>query len=86
MTTATRPSSSRCYTITDVCARLQMSRRDFYRKWKAGALPMLEEILPRIGARPRFRADLVDLYLENRYQSDGRPLRYFGAARRRRPA
>ena len=53
----------RCYLIPDLLVRLQMSLRTFTRQRKAGALPFLEELRPRIGRRPRYRADLVDRYL-----------------------
>jgi len=52
-----------CYTIADLLALLQISRTSFYREHRAGRLPFLEELRPRIGASPRYRADLVDRYL-----------------------
>jgi len=52
-----------CYTIAQLLERLQMSRSVFYREHRAGRLPFLEELRPRIGGTPRYRADLVDRYL-----------------------
>ena len=74
--------NARCYTVADVLERLQMSARDFRRKRAQGKLPFLEEIRPRLG-RPRYRADLVDLYLDGRWQPT--PARAFLTAARRRP-
>lgn len=42
---------------------LRLSRSTFYEALAAGQLPFLEELRPRIGGRPRYRADLVDRYL-----------------------
>ena len=60
-------TARRCYTIADLLIALQMSRPTFDRLRHAGALPMLEELQPRIGGRPRYRADLVDRYLANQF-------------------
>ena len=68
----------RCYTVEDVCHKLQLSRRTFTRQRKAGALPFLEELRPRIGRRPRYRADLVDRYLAGEW---GRTAAAFGVRR-----
>ena len=59
-------SAHRCYTITQVCEILQLSRRGFYAAKAAGKLPMLEELRPRIGG-PRYRADLLDRWLSNTF-------------------
>lgn len=59
--------SAPCYTIAEVLERLQMTERTFLRLRKAGALPFLEELRPRLGRRPRYRADLIDRYLEGRW-------------------
>lgn len=56
-------SETRCYLIPELLERLQMSKQTFGRHRKAGKLPFLEELRPRIGRRPRYRADLVDRYL-----------------------
>ena len=53
----------RCYTVPDLLLMLRLSRSSFYRELAAGHLPFLEELRPRIGGRPRYRADLVDRYL-----------------------
>lgn len=54
---------TRCYLIPQVLDALQLTRRDFERKRRAGLLPFLEELLPRIGQRPRYRAEPIDNYL-----------------------
>lgn len=51
----------RCYLIPELLERLQLSRRQF--EMRRGEMPFIEELLPRIGRRPRYRADLVDAYL-----------------------
>jgi len=62
----------RCYTIAQLLPMLDLPRRTFYTLKKAGRLPFLEELKPRIGRRLRFRADLVDRYLANEW----RPARF----------
>lgn len=52
-----------CLTIAQVCARISMPRRTFTRLRDAGQLPFLEEVQPRLGMRPRYRADLVEQYV-----------------------
>ena len=69
----------RCYTIADLLAALKMPRRTFFTLWKAGELPYLEELKPRSGRLVRFRADLVDRYLDGQW---GQP-RSFGSSRRK---
>jgi len=64
----------RCYTVAQVMEKLQMSRATFDRLRKAGQLPCVEELKPRLGGRARFRADLIDRYLANQF---GGPRRYF---------
>lgn len=58
-----KPASPRCYFVADLVEILRMSRSSFYRALAAGELPFLEELRPRIGNKPRYRADLVDKYL-----------------------
>jgi hypothetical protein len=65
--------SAQCYTVAEVLDKLQMTERTFQRLRKAGALPFLEELRPRLGRRPRYRADLVDRYLDGRWE---RPLAF----------
>jgi len=55
--------SPHCYTVAQILELLQLPRRTFFTLKKAGQLPFLEELRPRIGRRARFRADLVDRYL-----------------------
>jgi hypothetical protein len=60
-------SEPRCYTVADILRLLQLTPTTYKRHKAAGALPMLEELRPRIGKRPRFRADLVDRYLAGQW-------------------
>jgi hypothetical protein len=68
----------RCYLIPFILEQLQISKRTFNRQRKAGGLPFLEELRPRIGRRPRYRADLIDQYLAGEW---GRPSLVFGRKR-----
>ena len=61
------------YTITEVCERISMPRSTFYRLLAAGELPFIEEVQPRLGKRPRFRADLVETFVANQFNRE--PLR-----------
>jgi predicted DNA-binding transcriptional regulator AlpA len=71
-------TNTRCYTIAQVMEKLQLSRSTFDRLRTRGQLPCVEELLPRLGGRPRFRADLIDRYLDNQFQQ---PQRFFKRAR-----
>jgi hypothetical protein len=73
-------SAHRCYTVAQLLGvdLLNMSQRTFTRLKKAGQLPFLEELKPRLGRRVRYRADLVDRYLDGQW---GRP-RSFASHRR----
>jgi len=71
-------SLKRAYTIVEVCAILTINRRTFFHLRKAGQLPMLEELKPRIGRMVRYRADLVDRYADGQW---GQP-RSFASHRR----
>lgn len=53
----------RCYTVAELRALLHLSESAFYDARKAGRLPFLEELRPRLGRIVRYRADLVDRYL-----------------------
>ncbi len=44
-----------------------MGRQTFFTQRREGRLPFLEELRPRLGRRPRYRADLVDRYLEGKW-------------------
>jgi hypothetical protein len=72
--------SARCYTVVQLLSvdLLNMPRRTFFTLKKAGRLPFLEELKPRVGRRIRFRADLVDRYLAGQW---GQP-RSFASHRR----
>lgn len=63
-------TTPRCYTVAELLDLLTMPRRTFFTLKKAGRLPFLEELRPRIGRRARYRADLVDRYLAGEW---GRP-------------
>lgn len=70
----------RIYTTADLLVKLQLTARTFARLKKEQALPFLEEVKPRIGRYPRYRADLVDRYLAGQW---GQPAgRFFAKARR----
>jgi hypothetical protein len=51
-----------------VLAKLQLSKTTFTTLKRAGKLPMLEELRPRLGRRVRYRADLIDRYLRGEWQ------------------
>jgi hypothetical protein len=70
--------SPACYTARDIQQRLKMSRTTFNDLKRAGRLPFLEEIKPRLGGVIRYRADLVETYLRNEWQ---RPQRFGGLRR-----
>jgi hypothetical protein len=72
-------TEARCYTVPEILTKLQMARRTFSTLKRAGKLPFLEELHPRLGRRARYRADLVDRYLSGAW---GQP-RAFGSVRRR---
>jgi hypothetical protein len=57
----------RCYTVPDLLIKLQLAKTTFHTLRRAGKLPFLEELRPRIGRRPRYRADLVDRYLRGEW-------------------
>lgn len=61
--------SARCYTIAQLLGvnLLNMPRRTFYDLLAQGKLPFLEELKPRLGRSPRYRADLVDRYLAGQW-------------------
>jgi len=59
--------TARCYTAIELPGLLKMPRRTFFTLWKAGKLPFLEELKPRLGRRVRFRADLIDRYLAGQW-------------------
>lgn len=62
----------RAYTIRQVCDALELNRRTFFHPRKAGQLPMLEELRPRLGRTVRYRADLIDRYLAGDWQAVSR--------------
>lgn len=73
-------SGPRCYTVAQLLSLelLNMPRRTFFTLKRAGKLPFLVELQPRIGRRIRYRADLVDRYLDGQW---GQP-RSFASHRR----
>ena len=60
----------RCYTVAEVRAKLKLSLSTFHRLRRLGQLPFLDELRPRLGKVPRYRAEPVDRYLANQW---GRP-------------
>lgn len=69
-----------CYTAEEICERLKMSRGTFRHLKKEGQLPFLEELRPRLGKTVRYRANLVDRYLDGEWGQS----RFFASARRLR--
>ena len=69
---------SRCYTRAQVCELLCIPRRSFFALKRAGRIPFLVELQPRIGRSARYRSDLVDRYLAGQW---GQP-RSFSSHRR----
>ena len=63
----TATASRRCYTIPDLLVALRLTSSSFFELRAAGRLPFLEELKPRIGKHPRYRADLVDQYLRGEW-------------------
>lgn len=59
----------RCYTVAELLTKLSMPRSTFFDLKASGQLPFLEELRPRLGKRIRYRADLVDRYLDGRSPS-----------------
>jgi Helix-turn-helix domain len=57
----------RCYTVPEVLEKLQMAKTTFATLKRAGKLPFLEELRPRLGRRVRYRADLIDRYLRGEW-------------------
>lgn len=72
--------SARCYTVAQLLGvdLLNMPRRTFFTLKKAGKIPCLQELKPRLGRRIRYRADLVDRWLAGQW---GQP-RSFSSHRR----
>ena len=64
---ARTPLSPRCYTVADLLDLLQMPERTFSGLKKTGRLPFVQELVPRLGKRARFQADLVDRYLAGQW-------------------
>jgi len=74
------PDLPRCYTVPELLERLQMPKTTFTTLKRAGRLPFLEELKPRLGRRARYRADLVDRYLRGEWASTP-TVRSFGRRR-----
>lgn len=71
-------SEARCYTVPELLAKLQMAKTTFKTLHRAGKLPFLEELRPRLGKHARYRADLVEKYLRGEW---ARPVSSFGRRR-----
>jgi excisionase family DNA binding protein len=50
----------RALTIKEVCEALNLKRRTFFSLKRAGKLPMVEELKPRLGRLVRYRPDLIE--------------------------
>jgi hypothetical protein len=59
--------SPACYTAREIQQRHKMSRTTFNDLKRAGKLPFLEELKPRLGGVIRYRADLVERYLAGQW-------------------
>jgi hypothetical protein len=68
----------RCYTTAQLLDILTMPRTTFFTLKQAGKLPFLEELKPRIGRCARYRADLVDRYLQGTWTRTVVPQRRAG--------
>lgn len=64
----------RCYTVAQLLKPdlLNMPRSTFFRLRGLGELPFLKEIEPRAGRLIRYRADLVDRWLDGQWGSGRR--------------
>lgn len=51
------------YTLDQVLVTLAISRRTFYRLDRAGDLPMVREVFPRLGRRRRFDKAHLDAWM-----------------------
>lgn len=71
-------SAKRAYTIAQFCEAAEIPRRSFFHLRRTGQLPFLEELKPRIGRVVRYRADLIDRYLDGQWSAP----RSFGKASR----
>ena len=72
----------RCYTVPEILAKLQMPKTTFTTLKRAGKLPFLEELRPRLGRRVRYRADLIDRYLKGEWHQPLKATLGFGRRRR----
>lgn len=68
----------RCYTTSQVLARLQMPRSTFFTLKRQGQIPCLEELHPRLGRVVRYRAEPIDKFLDGQWGQS----RFFGSHRR----
>jgi hypothetical protein len=57
----------RCYTLREVLVKLKLPARTFFSLRARKRLPFLQEIRPRLGRSPRYRADLIDRYLRGEW-------------------
>ena len=55
----------RGYTVGQLVHKLSITPSAFSHLKKAGKLPFLEELLPRLGHTVRYRAEPIDRYLAN---------------------
>jgi excisionase family DNA binding protein len=75
-------ATHRSLTTKQVCEALNLSASTFFDLKRAGKLPMVEELKPRLGRLVRYRADLIERYLAGQW---GQP-RSFASHRLKRTA
>jgi hypothetical protein len=67
LTPAGGVSSPWCYTTEELLLKLHLPRATFFKLKRAGRMPFLEEVRPRLARVARYRADLVDRYLRGEW-------------------
>jgi len=72
-------AADRCYTLVELLDRLRMPKRTFNALRRAGKLPFVEELLPRLGKHARYRAEPIDRYFRGEWN---RKRTFFKAAAR----
>lgn len=72
----------RCYSTRQILGFLGISRSTFFAWKKSHRLPWLVALDTPVGCAARYRADLVDRFLEGRTVSDGGTRHFFGHARK----
>jgi predicted DNA-binding transcriptional regulator AlpA len=60
-------SAHRVYTVAQLLDLLALSRSTFFDLKRRGRLPMVEELRPRLGRSPRYRAEPVERWLAGQW-------------------